>query len=81
MNEISVRGFQKKYESEIAEAKKKGQSISPHIEKVPQQGRPLFMGTLHGMVQKYLTAISNRRSILSIGIAVNTAKALLATPD
>ena len=62
---------------ELAETKKKGRPAATSITLKPQ-GRPLLLGGIDGMVQRYILAASNRGAVISRGVAISTAKALMS---
>ena len=76
LNESTARTFRGKYEEQIAGPKKKGQSPEKVIA-VKTLGRPLLLGGIDSLVQKYILGESNRGAVISRGVAVSTAKALM----
>ena len=76
MNESTVRTFRKRYESDLADAKRQGKTpfTSPHLK---PQGGPFLLGEIDKIVQRFILAVSNQGSVITRGIAVSTAKALL----
>ena len=76
MNESTARTFRKRYKSDLADAKRQGKTPSTSLPLKPQ-GRPFLFGEIDEMVQYYLLAASNRRSLITRGLAVSTAKALM----
>ena len=81
LNESTVREFKKLYESEIKSALKQKRDHSKELLSA-RRGRPLLLGEIDSMVQRYLIATSNRGSIISRAIATSTAKALMSKhPD
>lgn len=77
LNESTARTFRSKYEKQIAEEKKKG-TVPEKVINLEKRGRPLLLGGIDAMVQKYIIAASNRGSVISRGVAVSCAKALMA---
>lgn len=78
LNESTARTFRKTYESELANSKREGRSSSTSLVLKPR-GRPLLLGDmLDNMVQRYIQAASNRGAVISRGVAVSTAKALMS---
>ena len=77
MNESTARTFRERYESDLADAKRPGKTLSTSLPLKPQ-GRPFLLGETDEMVQCYILAASNRGSVITRGVAVNTAKALMA---
>ena len=76
MNESTARTFRKRYESDLADAKRQGKIPSTSLPLKPQ-GRPFLLGEIDEMVQLYILAASNRGSFITRGVAVSTAKALM----
>ena len=76
MNESTARTFRKRYESDLADAKRQGKTPSTSLPLKPQ-GRPFLLGEIDEMVQRYILAASNRGSVITRGVAVSTAKALM----
>jgi len=61
INESTARTFRSKVEADLKTAKSKGISPKPVLPKYESRpGRPLLLGDLDSMVQKYLLAASNR---------------------
>ena len=75
MNESTARTFRKRYESDLADAKRQGKTPSTSLPLKPQ-GRPFLLGEIDKMVQCYILAASNRGSVVTRGVAVSTAEAL-----
>ena len=76
MNESTARTFRKRYESDLADAKRQGKTPSTSLLLKPQGG-PFLLGEIDKIVQRFILAASNRGSVITRGIAVSTAKALL----
>ena len=76
INESTMRGFRKRYEKEIAQAKKDQRNTST-ILPTRKQGRPLMLGKLDALVQRYTSAASNRGSVITRSFVTSTARALL----
>ena len=76
MNESTARTFRKRYESDLADAKRQGKTPSTSLPLKPQ-GRPFLLGEIDEMVQRYTLAASNRGSVITQGVAISTAKALM----
>ena len=70
INESTVRGFQKRYQQELAQSKGKKFTLATQ-----KQGRPLLLGRLDEMVQRYIRAASNCGAVITRSVAVSTAKA------
>ena len=78
INESTARTFRKRVESDLKEAKRKGITPSKSLPKFcSKTGRPLLLGDLDAMVQKYILAASNRGAVITRASAVSTAKTLL----
>ena len=73
MNESTARTFRKRYESDLADAKRQGKTPSTSLPLKPQ-GRPFLLGEIDEMVQRYILAASNRGSVITRGVAVSTGK-------
>ena len=54
MNESTARTFRKKYEPELDDTKRQGRA-KPTSVPLKQQGRPLLLGELDGLVQQYIS--------------------------
>ena len=77
-NESTACSFKKKYEEKINENKENGTTLSKSIPKYKTKtGRPLMLGELDVMVQKYIRALSNQGPVISVASAIATATALL----
>ena len=76
MNESTARTFRKRYESDLADAKRQGKTPSTSLLLKPQGG-PFLLGEIDKIVQRFILAASNRASVITRGIAVSTAQALL----
>ena len=77
LNESSARRFAKLYQEELARAKKQNCEVSKGLKILPR-GRPLLLGSLDQMVQKFLLALRSRGGLVSSTIAISSAKALIA---
>ena len=78
INESTVRTFRQKVEADLKEAKAKGITPRKSIPKYESKtGRPLLLGDLDSMVQRYLLAASNRGAVITRASAVSAGKALL----
>ena len=76
MNESTARTFRKRYESDLADAKRQVKTPSTSLPLKPQ-GRPFLLGEINEMVQRYILGASNRGSVITREVAVSTAKALM----
>ena len=76
---LSVRSFKNKYYKQLREKSKeeldKPQTIPRYSQKT---GRPLLLGELDKMVQKYLLTLSKRGGVINTTVANATAKALMS---
>ena len=77
-NESTVRGFRKRYEKEIAQAKKDQRSTTT-ILPTQKRSRPLMLGKLDALVQRYISAASNKGSGITISVVISTAPALFGS--
>ena len=75
-NESTACTFRKRYESDLADAKRQGKTPSTSLLLKPQGG-PFLLGEIDKIVQRFILAASNRASVITRGIAVSTAQALL----
>ena len=77
----NVRGNYKKYtdDDRYKTGKYASENGSKNISTLvtEKRGRPLLLGKLDEMVQKYIKAASNRRAVISRSMGNATAKALL----
>ena len=76
MDESTAGTIRKRYESDLADAKRQGKTPSTSLPLKPQ-GRPFLLGEIDEMVQRYILAANNRGSVITQGVAVSTAKALM----
>ena len=76
LNESSTRRFAKLYQEELATAKKQNVKSCKGLKILPS-GRPLLLGSLDQMVQKFLLALQRRGRLVSSTIAISSAKALM----
>ena len=65
------------YKAELEEARKEKRPIAPNLNVLPT-GRPLLLGSLDQVVQKFLLALRSRGGLITSVIAVFVAKALIA---
>ena len=78
LNESTARYFKNLYEDSLNERNENETTPSKALTKYKTKtGRPLLLGELDAMVQKYLRAASNRGAVISKTSAVSAAKALL----
>lgn len=69
--------FAKLYTGELAEAMKQKREINKSLQTL-RRCRPLLLGTLDQMVQKFILALRSIGGLVSTTIAISTAKALIA---
>ena len=65
------------YKAELEKARKEKRPIAPNLNVLPR-GRPLLLGSLDQMVQKFLLVLQSRDGLITSVIAVSVAKALIA---
>ena len=65
------------YKAELEKFRKEKRSIAPNLNVLPR-GRPLLLGSLDQMVQKFLLALQSGGGLITSVIAVSVAKALIA---
>ena len=76
LNESPVRRFCKLYKDEIKQAVKEKRDVKRELN-VLLRGRPLLLGSLDQMVQRFLLATRSKGGLISSAIAIATAKALI----
>jgi len=78
LNESTARTFRSRVEADLKIAESRGIPARKALPKFRSKtGRPLLLGDLDSMVQRYLLAASNRDAVLTRACAVSAAKALL----
>ena len=77
LNESTVRRFFNLYKKELEQASKEKREIKNPLKCLPR-GRPLLLGSLEEMVQRYLLGTRRKGGLISSAIAIATAKALIA---
>ena len=65
------------YKAELKKARKEKRPIAPNLHVLPR-ARPLLLGSLDQIVQKFLLALQSRGGLITSVIAVSVAKALIA---
>ena len=63
--------------AELEKARKEKRPIAPNLNVLPR-GRPLLLGSLDQVIQKFLLALRSRGGLITSVIAVFVAKALIA---
>lgn len=76
LNESTVRRFCKCYKDELKKSTKENREIKKELTVMPR-GRPLMLGSLDAMVQKYLRAYRSRGGPVNSLIALSVAKVLI----
>ena len=76
LNENTIRDFKRKYEQELKTSRSNGQEID-RVLTVEKRRRPLLLGRLYEVVQKYINAASCRGALITRSTAVSNAKALM----
>lgn len=77
LNESTVRGFKKRYETQIKDASRKNKSPKKVIVN-KLRGRPCLLGDkMDPLVQKYLKATRYKGGVVNTMMAIATAKALV----
>ena len=70
VNESTVRGFCAMYKAELEKARKEKRPIAPNLNVLPR-GRPLLLGSLDKVVQKFLLALRSRGGLITSVIVVS----------
>lgn len=79
LNESTARTFRKRVEDDLKKATSNKTAPSKSLSRyTTKTGRPLILGSLDSMVQKYILAASNRGAVISRASATSAATALLA---
>ena len=76
LNESTVRIFWNLYKRELEQASKENREIKSAL-KCLHLGRPLLLGSLNEIVQRYLLATRSKGGLISSAIAIATVKALI----
>ena len=63
--------------AELEKARKEKRPTAPNLNVLPR-GRPLLLGSLDQVIQKFLLALRSRGGLITSVIAVFVAKALIA---
>ena len=77
LNKSLARRFSALYKEEIKEAKKDKRNPKKELVPLPCR-RPLLLGSLDQMVQRFLLALRTRGGVVSRMIAIATARTLIA---
>ncbi|XP_057303392.1 uncharacterized protein LOC130640840 [Hydractinia symbiolongicarpus] len=77
LSESTARRFGNLYKKELKDSTREKRSVVTKF--VPlKRGRPLFLGSLDEMVQRFLIALRNRGGVVSRTVATAAAKALIS---
>ena len=77
LSESNARRFSKLYKEEISKAQKNNRDVNRNLSVLPR-GRPLLLGSLDQMVQRFLLSLRRTGGLVSSAIAISDAKALIA---
>ena len=77
LSESNVRRFSKLYKEEISKARKNNRDVNRNLSILPHE-RPLLLGSLDQMVQRFLLSLRRTGGLVSSAIAISAAKALIA---
>ena len=77
LSESNARRFSKLYKEEISKAQKNNRDVNRNLSVLPR-GRPLLLGSLDQMVQRFLLSLQRTGGLVSSAVATSTAKALIA---
>ena len=77
LNESTVRRFSKRYKDELQKSTQEKREMEKELSLLPR-GRPLMLGSLDEMVQKYIPAYRSRGGPANSIIPISIAKVLIA---
>ena len=77
LSQSNARRFSKLYKEEISKARKSNCDVNSNLSVLPS-GRPLFLGSLDQMVQRFLHSLRRTGGLVSSTVAISAAKALIA---
>ena len=77
LSESNARRFSKLYKEEISKAQKNNRDVNGNLS-VLAHGRPLLLGSLNQMVQRFLLSFRRTGGLISSAFAISAAKALIA---
>ena len=77
LSESNARRFSKLYKEEISKAQKNNRDVNRNLSVLPR-GRPLLLGSLDQMVQRFLLSLRRTGGLASSAVAISAAKALIA---
>ena len=77
LSESNARRFSKLYKEEILKAQKNNRDINRNLSVLPCR-RPLLLGSLDQMVQRFLLSLRRTEGLVSSVVAISAATALIA---
>ena len=77
LSESNARRFYKMYKEEISKAQKSNRDVNRNLSVLPRD-RPLLLGSLDQMVQRFLHSLPRTEGYVSSAVAISAAKALIA---
>ena len=77
LSQSNARRFSKLCKEEISKAQKSNCDVNRNLSVLPR-GRPLFLGILDQMVQRFLHSLRRAGGLVSFAVAISAAKALIA---
>ena len=77
LSESSTWRFSDLYKEEISKAQKNNRDVNRNLSVLPS-GRPLLLGSLDQMVQRFLLSLHRTGGLVSSAVAISGAKALIA---
>ena len=73
----NARRFSKLYKEEISKVKRNNHDVNRNLSVLPR-GRPLLLGSLDQMVQRFLLSLRRTGGLVSSAVTISAAKALIA---
>ena len=77
LSESNARRFSKLYKEEISKAQKSNRDVNRNLSVLPR-GRPLLLGSLDHIVQKFLLSLQRTGELVSSAVTISAIKALIA---
>ena len=77
LSESNARRFSKLYKEEISKAQKNNRDVTRNLSVLPR-GRPILLGSLDQMVQRFLLSLRRTGVLVSSAIAISASKVLIA---
>ena len=77
LSESNAWRFSELYKEKISKAQKNNRDVNRNFSVLPR-GRPLLLGSLDQMVQRFLPSLRRTGGFVSSAIAISAAKALIA---